>query len=62
MTDPRFAAAKITLRLDARARRKALMIEHPEASAPAILRAGWLIGKFHGAKAATVPTGSCTTV
>lgn len=31
MTDPRLAAAKITLRLDARARRKALMVEHPEA-------------------------------
>lgn len=31
MTHPRLAAAKITLRLDARARRKALMIEHPEA-------------------------------
>lgn len=31
MTDPRLAAAKVTLRLDARARRKALMIEHPEA-------------------------------
>ncbi|MDP2260761.1 MAG: 5-formyltetrahydrofolate cyclo-ligase [Caulobacter sp.] len=31
MTDPRLAAAKTTLRLDARARRKALMIEHPEA-------------------------------
>ena len=31
MTDPRLGAAKITLRLDARARRKVLMIEHPEA-------------------------------
>ncbi len=33
------------------------MIEQPEASAPAILRAGWLIGKFHGEKAATGPIG-----
>jgi 5-formyltetrahydrofolate cyclo-ligase len=31
VTDPRLGAAKMTLRLDARARRKALMIEHPEA-------------------------------
>lgn len=45
MTDPVLAAAKTTLRLDARARRKALMIEHPEADwmaadhAPAMLAA-----------------------
>ena len=31
MTDPRLATAKTALRLDARARRKALMVEHPEA-------------------------------
>jgi 5-formyltetrahydrofolate cyclo-ligase len=31
LTDPRLAAAKTLLRLEARARRKALMIEHPEA-------------------------------
>lgn len=31
MTDPILAAAKTALRLDARARRKALLIEHPEA-------------------------------
>ncbi|TDR33516.1 hypothetical protein DES43_1213 [Aquamicrobium defluvii] len=35
-----------------------MMIEHPAASAPAILRDGWLIGKFQGEKAATVPIGS----
>lgn len=33
------------------------MMEHPEASAPATLRAGWLIGKFHGENAATGPMG-----
>lgn len=44
-TDPILAAAKTALRLEARARRKALMIEHPEADwmaadhAPAMLAA-----------------------
>ena len=38
-----------------------MMIEQPAASAPAILRQGWLIGKFQGEKAATVPTGWCIT-
>ena len=33
------------------------MIEQPDANAPAILRAGWLIGKFHGENAATMPIG-----
>ena len=37
------------------------MIEHPAATAPEILRTAWLIGKFHGVKAATGPTGSFTT-
>ena len=41
MTDPRLAAAKATLRLDARARRKALMVEHPEAD--------WLAADHAGA-------------
>jgi hypothetical protein len=31
------------------------------ASAAPILRAGVSVGKFHGVKAATTPTGSCTT-
>ena len=30
-------------------------------SAAAILRTAWLIGKFHGVKHATGPTGSRTT-
>jgi hypothetical protein len=38
------------------------MIEQPAASAAAILRAGVSAGKFHGVKAATTPTGSCTTI
>lgn len=38
------------------------MTEQPEASAPAILRAGWLIGKFHGENAATLPIGWRTTI
>jgi hypothetical protein len=33
------------------------MMEHPDDSAPATLRAGELIGKFHGEKAATGPIG-----
>ena len=37
------------------------MIEQPAASACAIFRAGIMHGKFHGAKAATGPTGSCST-
>ena len=36
------------------------MIEQPAASAAEILRTTWLIGKFHGVKAATGPTGSLT--
>ena len=41
---------------------EALMIsEQPAASAAPILRAGVSAGKFHGVKAATTPTGSCTT-
>lgn len=43
MTDPRLAAAKVTLRLDARARRKALMIEHPEADWMAADHAGAML-------------------
>ena len=49
-TDPVLAAAKTTLRLEARARRKALQIEHPEADwmaadhAPAMLAALGLKG------------------
>jgi hypothetical protein len=38
------------------------MIAQPAASAPPTLRAGELIGKFHGVKAATTPAGSRTTV
>ena len=38
------------------------MIEHPAATAPATLRAGWLIGKFHGENAATGPMGCWWTV
>ena len=38
-----------------------MMIEQPAASAPAILRTGVSTGKFHGVKAATMPTGSCVT-
>ena len=38
---------------------EALMISvQPAASAPAILRTGVNVGKFHGVKAATTPTGS----
>jgi hypothetical protein len=37
------------------------MIEQPVASAPQSLRTSWLIGKFHGVKAATGPTGSLNT-
>ena len=37
------------------------MSEQPAASAPPILRAGVSTGKFQGVKAATMPTGSCTT-
>ena len=36
--------------------------EHPAPSAAPILRAGLPSGKFHGANAATGPTGSFTTV
>ena len=39
-----------------------MMIEQPAASEAAILRAGVSIGKFHGVKAATTPTGSVTTI
>jgi len=35
--------------------------EQPAASAAPSLRAIWLIGKFHGVKAATGPTGSFRT-
>jgi hypothetical protein len=38
------------------------MMEHPDDSAPATLRAGELIGKFHGEKAATGPIGWRCTV
>src|SRR6478609_1768560 len=38
------------------------MHEQPAPSAEPILRAGLPSGKFHGAKAATGPTGSFTTV
>jgi hypothetical protein len=38
------------------------MMEHPDDSAPATLRAGELIGKFHGEKAATGPIGWWCTV
>ena len=37
------------------------MIEQPLASAALTLRTTWLIGKFHGVKAATGPTGSLST-
>ncbi|MNC87969.1 hypothetical protein D3C83_37480 [compost metagenome] len=37
-------------------------IEQPAASPPPILRTIWLIGKFHGVKAATGPTGSLITI
>ena len=39
-----------------------MMSEQPAASAPAILRTGVSVGKFHGVKAATTPTGSCVTI
>jgi hypothetical protein len=39
-----------------------MMSEQPAARAPPILRAGVSVGKFHGVKAATMPTGSCTTI
>jgi hypothetical protein len=38
------------------------MMEHPDDSATATLRAGELIGKFHGEKAATGPIGWRCTV
>jgi hypothetical protein len=38
------------------------IIEQPVASAAAILRTTWLIGKFHGVNAATGPTGSFSTI
>ena len=38
-----------------------MMIEQPVASAADALRTTWLIGKFHGVKAATGPTGSFIT-
>ena len=38
-----------------------MMIAQPAASEAPILRAGVSVGKFHGVKAATTPTGSCTT-
>ena len=38
------------------------IIEHPAAIAPEIFRTAWLIGKFHGEKAATGPTGSLITI
>ena len=38
-----------------------MMSEQPAASAPAILRTGVSVGKFHGVNAATTPTGSCST-
>jgi len=38
-----------------------MMIEHPAASAPPILRAGVRVGKFHGVNAVTTPTGSWIT-
>ena len=38
-----------------------MMIEQPVASAAEALRTTWLIGKFHGVKAATGPTGSLIT-
>ena len=37
------------------------MMEQPAASAAPSLRTTWLMGKFHGVKAATGPTGSFTT-
>ncbi|MDO9223178.1 MAG: 5-formyltetrahydrofolate cyclo-ligase [Caulobacter sp.] len=43
MTDPILAARKVTLRLDARARRKALLVEHPEADWMAADRAGEML-------------------
>ena len=38
------------------------IIEQPAASPGATLRTTWLIGKFHGANAATGPTGSLMTI
>lgn len=38
------------------------MIEQPDANAPATLRAGELVGKFHGENAATGPIGWRYTV
>ena len=38
------------------------MIEQPDDNAPATLRAGELIGKFHGENAATGPIGWRSTV
>jgi hypothetical protein len=32
-------------------------MEQPDAMAPATLRQGWLIGKFQGENAATIPIG-----
>ena len=39
-----------------------MMHEQPAPSAPAILRAGVMAGKFHGVNAATGPTGSRVTI
>ena len=38
-----------------------MMIEQPAASAGAILRTTFMIGKFHAQNAATGPTGWCST-
>ncbi len=37
------------------------MTEHPAAMAGEILRTGFITGKFHAQKAATGPTGCCST-
>ncbi len=38
------------------------MSAQPAANEPPILRAGVRVGKFQGVKAATTPTGSCSTI
>ena len=60
---PASTSARATSSADAGASSAGLRMQgHPAPSAAPILRAGLPIGKFHGAKAATGPTGSLRTV
>ncbi|MDO8296830.1 MAG: 5-formyltetrahydrofolate cyclo-ligase [Caulobacter sp.] len=54
MTDPFLATRKAALRRDARARRKALLVEHPEADWMAADRAGEMLAALGLAGAGTV--------